>query len=878
MSNSLVIVESPAKGKTIEKYLGKGFQVLASYGHVRDLVPKEGAVDPDNGFAMQYEVSDRHEKYVKKIAQALKKADTLYLATDPDREGEAISWHLSELLKERGELQDKQVHRVVFHEITKTAVNHAVANPRGLAYPLINAQQARRALDFLVGFKLSPLLWRKIKPSLSAGRVQSPALRMIVEREADIERFEPQEYWRLIAHVDKSIEDKPHAFIARLHTFAGKKLEQFDINTEDLANNARDQLLADAQGVLIVTRVEKKQRKRHPAPPFTTSTLQQEAARKLRFSARRTMQVAQQLYEGIDLGAGAEGLITYMRTDSVTLANEAIADIRDLIGKNYGGDYLPSSPRTFKNKAKNAQEAHEAIRPTSVFNMPDKIRSQLTDDQYRLYDLIWKRTIACQMIHAVMDTVSVDLSASDGNFFRANGSSIRHAGFLLVYREGLDDNAKDDTKEALLPPLNEGDKLNLQRIETSQHFTEPPPRFSEASLVKALEEYGIGRPSTYASIISTLQTREYVELDNRRFIPTDIGKIVGKFLTDHFTQYVDYDFTAKLEDDLDEISRGEKDWLPVLDEFWQPFQTLVLEKDKTVSREEVMQARELGTDPKTGKPISVRMGRYGPFVQIGTKDDEEKPQFASLRPGQKMDEITLDAAFELFKLPRHLGETPQGEKITTNFGRFGPYIKYGSKYVSLKEDDPYSIKLERALVLIQEKQAYEASRVIQKFADNDIQVLKGRREGWRPYVTNGDKNVTIPKGKDPLSLSLEDCQTMLANAPDKKSKKKTTTKKTTKAAEKTAEKTAEDETSASTKTKTATTKAKRGRKKASDSNDADKQASSTSRTTAKKTTRRTTSRKTSTASKAKATRKPRQKKSTARSTSSDNVNDDGQAS
>jgi DNA topoisomerase-1 len=883
MSNSLVIVESPAKGKTIEKYLGKGFQVLASYGHVRDLVPKEGAVDPDNGFAMQYEVSDRHEKYVKKIAQALKKADTLYLATDPDREGEAISWHLSELLKERGDLQDKQVHRVVFHEITKTAVNHAVANPRGLAYPLINAQQARRALDFLVGFKLSPLLWRKIKPSLSAGRVQSPALRMIVEREADIERFEPQEYWRLTAHVDKTIEDKPHAFTARLHTFAGKKLEQFDINTEDLANNARDKLLADAQGLLIVTRVEKKQRKRHPAPPFTTSTLQQEAARKLRFSARRTMQVAQQLYEGIDLGSGSVGLITYMRTDSVTLANEAIADIRDLIVQQYSHDYLPASPRAFKNKAKNAQEAHEAIRPTSVFNIPDKIRSQLTDDQYRLYDLIWKRTIACQMIHAVMDTVSVDLSASEGNFFRANGSSIRHAGFLLVYREGLDDNAKDDTKEAILPPLNEGDKLNLQRIETSQHFTEPPPRFSEASLVKALEEYGIGRPSTYASIISTLQTREYVELESRRFIPTDIGKIVGKFLTDHFTQYVDYDFTAKLEDDLDEISRGEKDWLPVLDEFWQPFQTLVLEKDKTVSREEVMQARELGTDPKTGKPISVRMGRYGPFVQIGTKDDEEKPQFASLRLGQKMDEITLDDAFELFKLPRHLGETPQGEKITTNFGRFGPYVKYGSKYVSLKEDDPYSINLERALVLIQEKQAYEASRVIQNFAEENIQVLKGRREGWRPYVTNGDKNVTIPKGKDPLSLSLADCQTMLANAPDKKSKKKTITKKTTKAAEKTTE----DETATSTKTKTATTKAKRGRKKASGGTDTDNQVSNTTHTTAKKTTRHTTTRKTSTAkktsktntaSKAKTTRTTRQKKSTTTSTASNSVNDDGQVS
>lgn len=773
MSKNLVIVESPAKGKTIEKYLGKDYQVLASYGHVRDLIPKEGAVDPEHGYAMKYDVIDRNEKHVKKIAQSLKKADTLYLATDPDREGEAISWHLYELLKERGSLEGKDVQRVVFHEITKSAVQNAIANPRGLATPLIDAQQARRALDYLVGFNLSPLLWRKIKPSLSAGRVQSPALRMIVEREEEIEKFIPQEYWTLIAQTEK----EKQAFTARLHTLNGKKLDQFDINTEALATDAKNKLLSDANGELTVTRVEKKQRKRNPAAPFTTSTLQQEAARKLRFSTRRTMQVAQQLYEGIDLGSGPVGLITYMRTDSVTLANEAIAEIRDLIGNHYQTDDLPSSPRMFQNKSKNAQEAHEAIRPTSVRNIPDKIRSNLTDDQYKLYDLIWKRTVASQMIHATMDTVSADLSASDGNFFRASGSSIRYPGFLKVYNEGLDDNAKDDTKEKILPPLDEGDVIDLHDIEANQHFTEPPPRYTEASLVKALEEHGIGRPSTYASIISTLQSREYVELESRRFFPTDIGKIVGKFLAEHFTQYVDYDFTARMEDELDEISRGEKEWVPVLDTFWHPFHELVGEKDKSVTREQVMQARELGIDPKSGKPVSVRMGRYGPFVQIGTKDDEEKPKFASLRPGQKMDEVTLEDAFELFKLPRDLGVSAEGEKISTNIGRFGPYVKYDSKYVSLKkEDDPYTITLERALELVAEKKEIEANRIIQNFADEGIQVLNGR---WGPYVTDGNKNAKVPKETDPKTLSLEQCQEMIAKAPEKKTRKKAAAKKTT---------------------------------------------------------------------------------------------------
>lgn len=833
MSENLVIVESPAKGKTIKKYLGRGFQVLASYGHVRDLIPKTGAVDPDNNFAMKYAIIDRNEKHVKKIIQALKKADTLYLATDPDREGEAISWHLKELLEERGSLEGKTVQRVVFHEITKTAVRNAIANPRDLEYDLIDAQQARRALDYLVGFNLSPLLWKKIKPSLSAGRVQSPALRMIVEREEEIEAFVPKEYWTLTALVDKDIEGHKHPFMARLHTLDGQRLKQFDVNTEALASAAKQRLLQDANGILTVTRLEKKQRKRNPTAPFTTSTLQQEAARKLRFATRRTMQVAQQLYEGIALGSGedAEGLITYMRTDSVNLAQEAIDEIRDLIAERYGKDDVPATQRVFKSKSKNAQEAHEAVRPTSVMKVPIAIRSHLTDDQYKLYDLIWKRTVASQMIHATLDTVSADLSASKGNFFRATGSSIRNLGFMAVYREGFDDTKIIDIgKEKVLPPLEKGDKINLNEIEDKQHFTEPPPRFSEASLVKTLEEHGIGRPSTYASIISTLQAREYVEIEQRRFFPTDIGKIVGRFLAEHFAKYVDYDFTANLEDSLDAISRGEQQWVPVLDDFWKPFFTLVEDKDKSVSRDDVMQSRDVGIDPESGKPIIVRMGRYGPFVQKGTKDDEEKPKFASLRKGQKMDDVTLEDALLLLQLPRHIGQSVEDKKIITNMGRFGPYIKYGTKYVSLKgDDDPYTVGLERALVLIKEKEEYEASRIIKTFKTGNIQILKGRRVNWRPYVTNGEVNATVKKDINPAKLTLKECQEMLKNAPARKKKttRKTAAKKKAPAKKKT------------TARKTTATKRKTTRKPVTKKTTAAKRKT-TRKTPAKKTTTRKT--------------------------------------
>ena len=606
---NLVIVESPAKAKTIKKYLGKDFDVLASYGHVRDLVPKEGAVAPDDGFRMNYEVIDRNTKHVKAISDKLKKADALYLATDPDREGEAISWHLYELLKARRILKDKPVHRVVFHEITRKAIQDAVAHPRPLSMDLVNAQQARRALDYLVGFSLSPLLWKKVRRGLSAGRVQSPALRMIVEREEEIEAFVPREYWTVEADTSKDGQ----AFSAKLTRFGDDKIEQFSITDGERAAEVEKALADAAGGELKVSRVEKKQRRRNPAAPFITSTLQQEASRKLGFTAQRTMRVAQQLYEGVDIGGGAIGLITYMRTDSVTLADEALDEIRAFIAERYGNDEVPDQPRRFKTKAKNAQEAHEAIRPTSVQQRPDDIKDHLSREQFRLYELIWKRTVASQMNHATIDTVSADLAAGEKGVFRATGSTIAKPGFMAVYLEGRDDNAGNDD-EKMLPSLKEGESVELLAIRPEQHFTEPPPRFNEATLVKALEEHGIGRPSTYASIISTLQDREYVEQDKKRFRPTDVGRIVNKFLTNYFTRYVDYGFTASLEDELDAVSRGEEEWVPLLQKFWRPFKDKVDYTEENVQRSDVTQEPIDEKCPKCNAGLVIRLGRNGRFI------------------------------------------------------------------------------------------------------------------------------------------------------------------------------------------------------------------------------------------------------------------------
>ncbi len=609
MSHRLVVVESPAKAKTIKKYLGKDYQVVASYGHVRDLIPKEGAVDPDNDFAMKYEVIEKNAHHVKVIAQSLKTHTELLLATDPDREGEAIAFHIVELMKEKKLLDDKKsVRRVVFHEITKQAILGAIDESRELSMDLVNAQQARRALDYLVGFNLSPLLWRKIRPGLSAGRVQSAALRMIVERELEIEAFIAREYWTIDAHCEKSEQN----FKAKLHILAGEKQKQFSITNAEMSAKAIETLKQASQGILIVDKIEKKKRKRNPSPPFTTSTLQQEASRKLGFTANRTMRTAQQLYEGIDLGDGNVGLISYMRTDSVNLATVAIDELREVIADKYGQKALPDNAIVYKTKSKNAQEAHEAIRPTSAKIEPESIRAKLSDDQFKLYQLIWKRTVACQMIHATIDTVSCDLKCGEDHIFRANGSTITDPGFLQVYEEGKDDSTQE--AERTLPIMKEGDKINLQDIKGEQHFTEPPPRFSEATLVKTLEEYGIGRPSTYASIIGTLQHREYVKIENKRFHPTDVGRVVNRFLTTYFAKYVDYGFTASLEDELDAVSRGEQAWKPVLQTFWQPFVSLIKEIRDNVKRQDVTQEPLNEQCPKCNAPLSIRLGKRGRFV------------------------------------------------------------------------------------------------------------------------------------------------------------------------------------------------------------------------------------------------------------------------
>jgi DNA topoisomerase-1 len=775
MAENLVIVESPAKAKTIKKYLGKDFEVLASYGHVRDLVPKEGAVDPDKHFAMSYQSIERNEKHVDAIARALKKSKNLYLATDPDREGEAISWHLRELLKERGDLKGKEVKRVVFYEITKGEVQRAVAEPRDLSLDLVNAQQARRALDYLVGFNLSPLLWKKVRRGLSAGRVQSPALRMICEREHEISIFKPQEYWTLEAEGEHSTQTFP----LKLVEFNGQKVEQFSFTDETAARGVEQSIKDAAQGFLHVISIDRKQRRRNPSPPFTTSTLQQEAARKLGYSAQRTMRLAQQLYEGVDFGEGSIGLITYMRTDSVNLANDAIREMREVIEKEYGKEGVAEEPRLYKTKSRNAQEAHEAIRPTSASILPSRVEGKIDPDQYKLYALIWKRAVASQMAHALFDTVAVDMMPSkqaeagadtaSRTVLRANGSTLIKPGYIAVYQEDVDDGKPENESDRILPAMKDGDVVTLMNIHGDQHFTEPPPRFSEASLVKALEEHGIGRPSTYATIISTLKDREYVEMDNRRFIPTDIGKIVGGFLSKHFHKYVEYGFTAALEDELDAVSRGEEDWTEPLKKFWKPFITQVEHIEKNVSREEVAMARELGKHPESGKPITVRMGRFGPFVQIGTKDDEEKPKFAGLRPGQKMDTLQLPDALELFKLPRKLGEMPDGHTIVAKVGPFGPYVQFATKgFVSLKPpDDPYTIELARALELIEQKKIADANKLILDFGVDNIKVLNGR---YGPYITDGKRNARIPKGSDPKAVTLETSRELLAAAPPRGSR------------------------------------------------------------------------------------------------------------
>ncbi|MEC8882303.1 MAG: type I DNA topoisomerase [Pseudomonadota bacterium] len=645
MVKSLVIVESPAKAKTLEGYLGKDYKVLASFGHVRDLEAKDGAVDPDNDFAMRYAPVEKNQAQVDKIIKALKKSDQLLLATDQDREGEAISWHLYEMLKDQGLLKDKVVARIVFNQITKKAILDAVANPRELEQTLIDAQQARRALDFLVGFKLSPLLWKKIRTGLSAGRVQSPALRMIVEREQEIEAFKSKEYWSI--HGDFSADKS--AINAKLDQYQKEKLTQFSIENEKSATEIATTIQKVKKDQWEVIDIKEKTRKKEPPAPFITSTLQQEAVKKLGFTSSRTMRTAQTLYEGVAIGGGAPvGLITYMRTDSVMLADEAIGQIRDHIKKQFGKESVNPSIRKFKSKSKNAQEAHEAIRPTDITITPDQIKNSLSMDQYKLYRMIWQRTIAGQMIAASIDQVRADISDPKRiAVFKATGSSIRDPGFLKAYQEGLEETETSDTKETYLPKLTVGQKLGLVAVKTKQHFTEPPARYSEASLIKALEEHGIGRPSTWTNIISTIIARQYALLESKRFHPTDVGRIVNKFLTAYFEHYVDYEFTAQLEDDLDAVSRGEKEYKPLLEKFWSPFSKQLVTIEETVQRKDVTEEKTDEECPECkSHNLVIKLGRNGRFfgcsgypdckyTRAFSESEEEKKEEQNIVEGRK---------------------------------------------------------------------------------------------------------------------------------------------------------------------------------------------------------------------------------------------------
>jgi len=809
MSQSLLIVESPSKAKTLKKYLGRGFEIVASYGHVRDLEAKEGAVDPDNDFNMRYALVEKNKKHVDAITKAVAKATNIYLATDPDREGEAIAWHLAEILKSKKLLKNKKLGRVVFYEITESAVKAAVAHPRAISMSLVNAQQARRALDHLVGFNLSPLLWKKIGPSLSAGRVQSPALRLIVEREQEIEKFKSREYWSL--HLDS--HKGKQTFSARLIQYKGTKIEQFSIETDAEHRAIVSEIEKTAKGSAQVVKVERKPKSRQPAPPFTTSTLQQEAVRKLGMTTRGTMSTAQQLYEGVEIEGGTVGLITYMRTDSLALAKEALVDIRNYIRKKFEPAYLPQSAVEYRNKSKNAQEAHEAIRPTSIERTPDAVRKYLTPDQAALYEMIWKRTLSCQMTAAKYDTTSVDLTAGRANtVFRATGQILIFAGFMAVYLEDADDTEQE--QESRLPVLEEKESVPIDRIFGEQHFTQPPPRYTEASLVKTLEEFGIGRPSTYASIISTLQDRGYALLDKKRFLPTDIGRLVNGFLTSHFNHYVDYGFTALLEEELDEISNGDRQWVPVLKEFWKDFARTLKSKEKVARGSPMDEACPscgkqlflqnskrglfvgcsgypdcdytrpwgdqpagpivLGKDPITDSDILLLKGPYGFYVQLGQtpEDKTQKPKRAAWPKNIPAASADLDTALKMLALPRQLGAHPESGKIVeANIGRFGPYVKHDGMFKSIpKAEDVHDITLTRAVELLAEKKATGGGgRPLGIHADDkrSVAVHNGR---YGPYVKHGKINATIPPSIDPAKITLEEALELLATKTAKSGK------------------------------------------------------------------------------------------------------------
>ncbi|WBV41639.1 type I DNA topoisomerase [Pseudoroseomonas cervicalis] len=833
----VVVVESPAKAKTINKYLGQDFTVLASFGHVRDLPPKDGSVRPEEDFAMDWSSEDRGEKQVAAIAKALRGARNLYLATDPDREGEAISWHVQEMLRQKGVLKGVQVHRITFNEITKRAVQHALAHPRDLDTPLIEAYLARRALDYLVGFTLSPVLWRKLPGSRSAGRVQSVALRLICEREAEIEVFKAREYWTVEG---RFLTADAAPFSARLTHLDGKKLDQFDLPDEASAMRAKSAVEA---GRFSIASVEKKRSRRNPPPPFTTSTLQQESSRKLGFGAQQTMRLAQQLYEGVEMQGETVGLITYMRTDGVQMAREAMFAIRDHVKESFGPDYIPAAPREYSSKAKNAQEAHEAIRPTDVTRTPEQVARFLNPEQRRLYELVWKRAVASQMQSAELDQTVVDLADEAGRTrLRANGSVIAFDGFLKLYREDLDDapagaSAGEEEDTRTLPPMREKDPAKLSAAQADQHFTQPPPRYSEASLVKKMEELGIGRPSTYASILQTLQDRDYVKLDKRRFVPEDRGRLVTAFLVNFFERYVNTGFTATLEEQLDDISGGRAEWREVMRQFWRDFNAAIAAtKDLTIS--EVIDAldeelgphffptpadggdpracpacgngrlglrlgrngafigcsnypecrhtrplsvsgaeaeqegalaggiKELGPDPVTGAPVTLRRGPYGLYVQLGeagtdAKGKPTKPKRASLARGMDPDSLDLDRALALLALPRIVGLHPEtGEEISAAIGRFGPYVKMGSIYKSLdKDDDVLTVGINRAVALLADAKAKVRSMGPHPKDGEPVEIKRGR---FGPYAQHAGMVASLPRNLTMEEISLEQAVQLLA--------------------------------------------------------------------------------------------------------------------
>jgi DNA topoisomerase-1 len=875
---NIVIVESPAKAKTINKYLGSDYRVLASYGHVRDLPSKNGSVLPDNDFEMHWDVDPKSAKRLNEIAQAVRGADKLILATDPDREGEAISWHVLQVLERKKLLGKIPVERVVFNAVTKDAIRDAMQNPRVIDEPLVNAYLARRALDYLVGFTLSPVLWRKLPGARSAGRVQSVALRLVCERELEIEKFVAQEYWSITASL---ATDKNQALTARLYSVEGEKLGKFDIPDQETAERLKAALEG---GRYSVGKIESKSQKRNPAAPFTTSTLQQEASRKLGFSPRQTMQVAQRLYEGVDLGGAAEGLITYMRTDGVQIAPEAVSAVRSLVSGLYGSSYVPPSPRQYSSKAKNAQEAHEAIRPTDFSKAPDKVSGYLEPDALKLYKLIWQRTLASQASSAEIErtTADVDVAGTDGKAYgaRATGSVIRFDGFLKIYEEGVDDAVGEDGS---LPALSQGEPLNPRGVEAKQHFTEPPPRYSEATLIKKMEELGIGRPSTYAATLNVLRERDYVRIDKKRLIPEDKGRLVTAFLESFFKRYVEYDFTADLEEKLDLISAGTLQWKDVLRDFWRDFIGAVDEIGdlriaqvldalnellgphifpdtgdgkpracpacsdgqlslkvgkfgafvgcsnypdcrytrqlaETGDKAAFSDGKVLGLDPETELEVTIRSGRFGPYIQLGEETDGEKPKRASIPKGTDPEAIDLARALAFLSLPREVGIHPEsGKPITAGYGRFGPYVQCDGKYASLSTpEDVFEVGANRAITLLAEKATKGAQRgasVIKDLGEHPqvggkVQVMNGR---YGPYVKHEKINATIPRDRDPEDVTLDEAvQLIAARAAKSPAKKKTAKKKAAKkaATKKTAAKKAVAKKSATRKTARKTAPAK----------------------------------------------------------------------